>query len=427
MNRRLFLKNAPALTTGLAAITSATVANACTPTSSPRVNVKDFCAVGDGITDDTTAINNAIASLTNGGVVYFPPGKYKITSAITLKQNLTLFGESKDTTAILAANNSQTLLQLNFASRTQAAVEISGLQFNANGCTGVIAIRMTHPDDVLLSNLLFVGCSENVNVDRCHNFVIDNCRSTGDFVSLKAGRLNFYSTVTSTASDPYPYCFAVTIDNYVVFNTGTGVAGPAITLHRAVSASVVNILLNDANVGGTTDAIFFSGDCQGCSVIGGVLGAGARGVFFAPDATTVAPSFCTVTDVDIDQFQTAGIHINNGTFVTVSNCMITSSGAANSASGVLIENGSGFIVQATSCHGFSSGNGVLCGVNVQYTSIVNCQIWNCLIGIGVVSGGTATGFNITGDTFVSVTNPIVQALPLTNNLVRDNIGIADLI
>ncbi len=48
-------------------------------------NVKAYGAVGDGSTDDTTAINNAIAALgANGGVVYFPPGTYKITSTIYL-------------------------------------------------------------------------------------------------------------------------------------------------------------------------------------------------------------------------------------------------------------------------------------------------------------------------------------------------------
>lgn len=45
-------------------------------------NVKtDFGAVGNGTTDDTTAINNALQT---GGAVYFPAGTYRITSTITL-------------------------------------------------------------------------------------------------------------------------------------------------------------------------------------------------------------------------------------------------------------------------------------------------------------------------------------------------------
>lgn len=38
------------------------------------INVKDYGAVGDGVTDDTSAINSAISALTNNSVLYFPPG-----------------------------------------------------------------------------------------------------------------------------------------------------------------------------------------------------------------------------------------------------------------------------------------------------------------------------------------------------------------
>lgn len=49
------------------------------------VSVKDFGAVGDGSTDDTTAIQNAIDSLPNGGgIVLFPVGNYRITSTLTV-------------------------------------------------------------------------------------------------------------------------------------------------------------------------------------------------------------------------------------------------------------------------------------------------------------------------------------------------------
>ena len=44
-------------------------------------NVKDFGAVGDGVADDTLAIQNAINS---GNIVYCPPGTYKCTSTLNL-------------------------------------------------------------------------------------------------------------------------------------------------------------------------------------------------------------------------------------------------------------------------------------------------------------------------------------------------------
>jgi hypothetical protein len=57
------------------------------------VSVKDFGAIGDGVHDDTAAIQAAYDSLTpgytvnapsGGGVVYYPPGKYKVSATLSI-------------------------------------------------------------------------------------------------------------------------------------------------------------------------------------------------------------------------------------------------------------------------------------------------------------------------------------------------------
>jgi hypothetical protein len=56
-------------------------------------NVKEFLAVGDGTTDDTTAIQAAItAASAVGGTVLFPAGAYKITSTLTISSPVTIQG-----------------------------------------------------------------------------------------------------------------------------------------------------------------------------------------------------------------------------------------------------------------------------------------------------------------------------------------------
>jgi hypothetical protein len=59
------------------------------------VSVKDFGAVGDGVADDTAAIQSAVDSLpSSGGKIEFPKGIYTISSQITIanKSNICLSG-----------------------------------------------------------------------------------------------------------------------------------------------------------------------------------------------------------------------------------------------------------------------------------------------------------------------------------------------
>jgi hypothetical protein len=66
------------------------------PKEVPLFNVRDYGAVGDGITLDTIAINTAIETCAdqNGGIVYFPPGIY-LSGSLHLKTNVTLFVDSQ--------------------------------------------------------------------------------------------------------------------------------------------------------------------------------------------------------------------------------------------------------------------------------------------------------------------------------------------
>lgn len=74
-------------------------------------NVKSYGAVGNGVIDDTIAINNTISYVNSigGGVVYLPPGIYKVSCdgsyiAINMKSDVTLLS-SPETEVVLTENN----------------------------------------------------------------------------------------------------------------------------------------------------------------------------------------------------------------------------------------------------------------------------------------------------------------------------------
>lgn len=76
--------------TGAPAALTATQVNALV--NPGTYNVKHYGAVGNGVADDTTAIQAAITACPAGSVVYFPPGRYVVSSTLTIGMGITLQG-----------------------------------------------------------------------------------------------------------------------------------------------------------------------------------------------------------------------------------------------------------------------------------------------------------------------------------------------
>lgn len=71
---------------------------------SGAVNVKWFGAVGDGVTDDTAAIQSALATSNN---IFIPEGTYKCTDTLVLPKDITLEGTSG---TVLDFNHTETVV-----------------------------------------------------------------------------------------------------------------------------------------------------------------------------------------------------------------------------------------------------------------------------------------------------------------------------
>jgi hypothetical protein len=77
-------------------VTPSSASTTTAETAAPVSDVSDFGAVGDGVADDTAAIQAAIdhASALSGGVVFVPAGNYRTTAELRITTGgLTLRGE----------------------------------------------------------------------------------------------------------------------------------------------------------------------------------------------------------------------------------------------------------------------------------------------------------------------------------------------
>jgi hypothetical protein len=135
------------------------------------VSVKDFGAVGDGVTDDTAAIQAAIDAVNakGGGILFVPVGAYKLTSTITLKPKVSIIGEVKGewpsdgvyfrkafvTGSVFYSPSSQTLFGISF--------ENFWIQGNKGGIGGSngngIWIELAH--DVIFRHVWVHECPSN--------------------------------------------------------------------------------------------------------------------------------------------------------------------------------------------------------------------------------------------------------------------------
>jgi hypothetical protein len=108
-------------------------------------DVRSFGAVGNGMVDDTVAVQNAINACPQQGTVTFSPGNY-LVSGLLLKANCTYTGHAAIT--LSAAN------RFIFEISERANIHITGLVLDSNGLGGGIIAQGFAP-------------AQNIQIDNC--------------------------------------------------------------------------------------------------------------------------------------------------------------------------------------------------------------------------------------------------------------------
>ena len=167
------------------------------------VSVKDFGAVGDGVTDDTAAMQAAIDYSASAGVaVYFPAGTYlgsiDIASGYT---DVKLFGENRETTILEAVDNSTPTISVHW---TAFNVQIESLTIqntaalNNGSHYGIHALGSgsnNGASGLKIKDCVVDGYNINIRLDEFNDMLVEQCVLSNAVVGGQPAPIgaNFYA------------------------------------------------------------------------------------------------------------------------------------------------------------------------------------------------------------------------------------------
>jgi hypothetical protein len=321
------------------------------------LNVLDFGATGDGVSDDTVAVQTALtqANSTNKRL-YFPQGVYVISSTLTVNnvaKGLYLYGDTTSnyntpfnstvkSGSVLSYTGSDTLLQINGnASTVQTLIQnlsfagnnnalyaiklnagwfltIQNCVFNNFKSAGAAAVYLTRNVGPFVGVTKFLNCNFNDNtkhiwfdkpdtnvliIDKCHFTTHTIAILSGDGVNTMATRnVNITNCLFDSTSSPYDiYSYGGAQvwnikDNYFEQND--------------INVNTPRILLNGGNIYPLNQSITISGN-----VFSKLLGGSAQSLIFInlANGVTVKSNWTAApaSGADLTNFSVLATNITN--------------------------------------------------------------------------------------------------------------------
>ena len=357
------------------------------------VSVKDFGAVGDGVTDDTAAIQAALNS--NNGAVYLPSGTYK-TQPLTISSSMMLYGAGSGLSKLTYAgikNTSTISVQSPNVTLKDFAIFVSNTSID--GATMGLTLSGTDVSHLRLSDLYIKG-QVNGALSATHGILIA-ASTQGDYCTVNDVHLeehnfplftqnSFGTTGNSCRYWTFNSCSVVNCKRGFTFNSDLATSGRT-----------------DAWQNVTVDSCMFIGtapDTDRCTVIGG------------DSCLNLTITNCVFRD----RSGTDGvIHIEND----MDNAVITGNTIYNC--------GGGIILYPLSSRFIVDGNNITLDPSVSSappsSEVTTSQIDNTGIVVVINTDGTPIDASITGNLIYGASVGIALSGDVTNinnSSVSDN-------
>ena len=296
------------------------------------VSVKDFGAVGDGATDDTTAIQAAIDV---GGSVYFPTGTYLCgelsASSVT---NLTLYGDGYGSCLKMTGTPTQNIQGVTtwclFDTCTRLVIrnlrfDCNNLEHTAIGVTGStdvlidsnyvhnspgtigdnrpgIVVHSTTAANVVNNNIydisawMYFGMSTSLGQITDSTFANNICRNAKSTSAANCTR----SSITGNVFDSSLYAgielggVGTAMTNWVISNNlFRDCVAPALQVSALASGALTRqgVISNNTFTANQDSAIYCFGDVRDVSITGNDVNDNARGIMLTVSANGGCANF----------------------------------------------------------------------------------------------------------------------------------------
>jgi hypothetical protein len=341
--------------------------------SSGLVNVKDYGAEGDGVTDDAAAIQAAINASVSGDQVFFPGGIYIVGSTIILKEQRSYVG-AQDHYTWIKAKDSASLGAIfvneawyNNATTSGVNLTISHMLINGNSAGGGTQGQWASASAATTSS---VGASI---ILMSGGTILDHIQvynSTGHGIQFRNRNRNGVAISNSAVENRIESVKVSTAGGHCIFNDDNG-------------SKLTDGYMNDFTVSGAT----FNGaefkDTAGWRITGGHSytngghGINLEGCFSTRISDIYVEQFGTTTAIGT---YTSGLRlsITPGRGNTVTGCDISSNElqAGNTYYYIQFTGQGECSVSAVSCHAIAAGGGTSVGVKADSGGTLNLNVAN---------------------------------------------------
>lgn len=221
---------------------------------SPFVNVVEYGAKGNGTTDDSASIQNALNALSSsGGIIYFPKGTYLIKTGLLFYSNQTLFFENGATLLQGASINNLLMSYCGDSVGGYNGVHdcvIYGATFDGGSyTTNNTLVGIIHSKNIIFENCTFknaYGTWHNLEINSSYNVKVINCDMEGSRKSSADACMIQIDAIDNTNTWPWTNRGLVdsTVSKYIeiygsIFHDNT--VSPAVGNHSATTDEYISI------------------------------------------------------------------------------------------------------------------------------------------------------------------------------------------